>query len=128
MLLFQIQFLISRSWLYLRSGVSKIFPWRAHCCYFKDPWSEVNSNLVGSNCQKRRRSCYIARNVDDLQNTKVDTPLAVKNYAFRVQIDWIEVSLSTKHYATHLFCNYEKGFSGRVKIFCGPNLETHFKY
>ena len=53
----------------------------------KTQGAKVNSNLVGSNGQKRQRSCYVARKVGDLQNIKVITPLAVKNYTFRFQIN-----------------------------------------
>ena len=40
--------------------------------------------------------------------------LAVTNCAFRDHIDWIEIPLSRKRCAIHLFCNYKKGSAGRI--------------
>ena len=51
---------------------------------------------------------------------KFTVSLAVTNYAIRVQIDWIEVALTRKHCALHLFCNYEKGSAGWIRSLRGP--------
>ena len=55
--------------------------------------------------------CVMLPEKQVISKKKVVISLAVTNYAVRDQIDWIEVS--RKHCAIHLFCNYEKGSTGR---------------
>ena len=47
------------------------------------------------------------------EKKKVIISLAATNSAVHDQIDCIEVALSRKHCAIHLFCNCEKGPAGR---------------
>ena len=49
------------------------------------------------------------RKLQPLHHRAGITSLAVTNYAFRDQIDRIEVALSRKYCTVHLVCKYEKG-------------------